>query len=225
MDPRLRSSSAHVLVTDVATPVLDERDQHHLRRVLRLREGELVTVTDGQGRWRPCRTAGADLVPDGEVEHTPSPTRPVTIAVAPPKGDRLDWLVQKVTEIGVDRIVLLRAERSVVRWDDERAARQLERLGRIVREAAMQSRRVHLPVLDGPTSVADVIDAIPVAEPGGRAIGPGDHALAIGPEGGWSPTELADADAVDLGSHVLRVETAAVVAATLLVHRRGEAGS
>ena len=128
--------------------------------------------------------------------------------------------MQKVTEIGVDRISLVWAERSVVRWDDAKAQRQLERLARIVREAAMQSRRVHLPVLDPPVAASEVLAAVPVAEPGGRPWTSDDHAIAIGPEGGWSPTELSSAVTVDLGPHVLRVETAAVVAATLLVHGR-----
>ena len=61
---------------------------------------------------------------------------------------------------------------------------------------------------------------VPVAEPGGRPLTSDDHAIAIGPEGGWSPAELSSATTVDLGPHVLRVETAAVVAATLLVHGR-----
>lgn len=225
MDPRLRSSSAHVIVADIARVALDERDDHHLRRVLRLRDGEPVTVTDGTGAWRLCRLGPGGLEPDGEVEHVPAPTPPVTIAVAAPKGDRLDWLVQKVTEIGVDRVRLIRAERSVVRWDDERAQRQLDRLARIVREAAMQSRRVHLPLLDGPVAASATLGELPAAEPGGRALGVADHGIAIGPEGGWSPTELAGAERVDLGPHVLRVETAAVVAAALLVHHRDGRGS
>src|SRR5262249_4480464 len=130
---------------------------------------------------------------------------------------RLDWLVQKVTEVGVTRLVLLAAERSVVRWDDERAPRQLDRLRRIAAEAAMQSRRVWLPALCGPTPATDVLTTCAVAEPGGRALSASDRAMAIGPEGGWSPAELAmAADRVSLGEHVLRVETAAIVAATLM---------
>jgi 16S rRNA (uracil1498-N3)-methyltransferase len=220
VDPRLRSSSAHVIVTDLALPELDERDEHHLRRVLRLRDGEVVTVTDGIGAWRPCRLGGAGLDADGEIEYVPAPTQPVRLAVAVPKGDRLEWLIQKVTEIGIDRISLVRAERSVVRWDEDKAARHLERLARVVREAAMQSRRVHLPVLDAPVAASDVLTTVPAAEPGGRSLVSADHAIAIGPEGGWSPAELSSAATVDLGPHVLRVETAAVVAATLLVHTR-----
>ncbi|HEU4841088.1 MAG TPA: RsmE family RNA methyltransferase, partial [Ilumatobacteraceae bacterium] len=107
MDEVLRRSAAHVLVADVAAPAADDAAAHHLRRVLRLRDGEVVTVTDGAGRWRACRVAGDTLDVDGAVVEIPAPAAPLTLAVAPPKGERLEWLVQKCTEIGVDRIVLL----------------------------------------------------------------------------------------------------------------------
>ena len=156
MDETLRRSAAHVLVDDVDAPVLDDASQHHVRRVLRLRDGEAVTVTDGAGRWRPCAPGRATRSRQPATSSTvAAPVSPVTIAVALPKGDRLDWLVQKCTEIGVDRIVLVEAERSVVRWDAERAERQLDRLRRIAVEAALQSRRVWFPELDGPVPAAD----------------------------------------------------------------------
>ena len=150
MDEALRRSAAHVLVDDVAAPLLDDGARHHLRRVLRLRDGAVVTVTDGAGSWRPCRLAPGGLEPDGDVGGDRRRPRPVTVAVAPPKGDRLEWLVQKCTEVGVARLVLVDAERSVVRWDPDRAAKQLDRLRRIAAEAAMQSRRVWLPEVVGP---------------------------------------------------------------------------
>lgn len=221
MDDRLRRSAAHVLVADVDNPELDGGAAHHLHRVLRLRAGEPVTVTDGAGRWRCCTFTGAALDPAGDVRTTkPSERRP-TVAVAPPKGERLEWLVAKCTEVGVDRIVLLDAERSVVRWDGERGAKQVARLTRVATEAAMQSRRVWLPRIEGPTAAADVLSAAAVADPNGRPMTPQDTTIAVGPEGGWSPAELEVArDVVSLGPNVLRVETAAVVAATLMVSHR-----
>jgi len=217
MHEALRRSAGHVLVADVAAPVLDDATTHHLGRVLRLRDGAAVTITDGAGHWRACRWVAADVDPCGDVIAEPRPAE-VTVAAAPPKGDRLDWLVQKVTEVGVGRLVLLEAERSVVRWDGARAERQLARLRRVATEAAMQSRRVWLPELCGPVPAAAVLTTSAVAEPDGRPVGAGDRSIAIGPEGGWSPSELAlAADRVSLGATVLRVETAAVVAATLMV--------
>lgn len=221
MDPLLRGSAAHVLVADVESPVPAPDAVHHLLRVLRLREGESVTVTDGRGRWRPCAVSGAGLEPVGASRFVAARPSPLTIAVAPPKGERLEWLVAKCTEVGIDRIVLLDAERSVVRWNGERAVRQVERLRRVASEASMQSRRVRLPEISGPAPSADVLPLAAVAELEGDDIGPDVTTIAIGPEGGWSPGELTKAArVVSLGEQVLRVETAAVAAAVLMTRSR-----
>jgi 16S rRNA (uracil1498-N3)-methyltransferase len=217
----LRRSAAHVLVADLDDPTLGDATVHHLRRVLRLRDGESITVTDGAGSWRLGAFVRDRLEPDGETTVEPKPEPRLTLATALPKGERAEWLVQKSTEIGIDRIVLIDAERSVVRWDGDRAARNVDRLRRIAADAAMQSRRVWLPEIDGVRPVADVIDGMAAAEPDGRALRQSDVAIAVGPEGGWSDDELSLAgDRVSLGPHVLRVETAAVVAATLMVANR-----
>ena len=218
IDPALRGAAAHVLVPDVDAPAASPEVMHHLLRVLRLRDGELVTITDGNGSWRVCVLvrAGLDLAGDVQVVERRDPPR--TVAVAPPKGDRLEWLIAKCTEAGVDRIVLLDAERSVVRWNGDRAAKQLERLRRIVVEASMQSRRVWLPALDGPVPALTVLPGAAVAEPGGPPVTENISTIAVGPEGGWSPVELAAAGrTVSLGDQILRTETAAVAAAVLMI--------
>lgn len=218
MNPALRSSAAHVFVDSLDAPSLADDDHHHLFRVVRLREGESVSVSDGAGGWRQCTVAGESLVPSGPVERVPARTTPCTIAAAIPKGDRLEWMVQKLTEIGVERVVLLHCERSVVRWDGERGRKQLARLQRVAREASMQSRRVWLPEIVGPVSFDEVLAPdVALAEPsadGWRAA----STIVIGPEGGFSAAELeraaqAGAARVSLGEQVLRVETAALVAA------------
>ena len=201
---------------------IDGDTEHHLVRVLRLRSGERVSVSDGEGRWRIATVVevngSIDLEPAGEVCSAPRAERALTIATAIPKGDRVDWLVQKAVEIGVDTIQFLHAERSVVRWKPERAAKQVDRLSRIAVEAARQSRRVWLPRVLAPVPALDVIASCAVAEPGGRAVTRGDRCLAIGPEGGWTSEELdVAADQVRLGGHVLRTETAVLVATTLCV--------
>jgi 16S rRNA (uracil1498-N3)-methyltransferase len=218
MDRGLRTSAAHVLVADVDEPQPAAEAMRHLLRVLRLRDGEAVTVTDGAGRWRTCAVTGASIVPTGKVHVVDRPEPPRTVAVAPPKGERLEWLVGKCTEVGVDRIVLLDADRSVVRWKGERADKQLERLRRIAVEASMQSRRVWLPELVGPVHAVDILRSAAVAEPGGDPVTSDVDTIAVGPEGGWSPAELAAAGrTVSLGDQILRVETAAVAAAVLMV--------
>lgn len=242
MDPVLRETAAHVVVSpaeldEPSGPPLGRDVDHHLRKVLRLRSGETVGVTDGAGRWR-LTTAVVDggtlrLEPVGPVVQVPAPERLITIATAMPKGDRLDWLVQKTTELGVGRVVLLHADRSVVRWRPDRVDRQLARLRRVADEAVRQSRRVWLPEITGPVDAASVLGGsspggsapggstsvgFVVAEPGGRPLTVGDTFVAIGPEGGWSAAELERAvDRVGLGDTILRTETAAVAATTLCV--------
>lgn len=211
--------AAHAFVADVDAPELDPGDRHHLERALRLRPGEQLTVADGKGRWRLCRF-GRELEPEGPVEVEEAPSPPITLAVALTKRMRLDWAVQKATEVGVDRLVLFEALRSVARWDEARALSHVERLRRVAREAAMQSRRVFLPVVEGLTSFADVArrPGATLAHPGGGPPHPDRPVLLVGPEGGWAAQELeCGLPRTSLGPHVLRSETAALAGAVLLV--------
>ncbi|MGH9087838.1 MAG: 16S rRNA (uracil(1498)-N(3))-methyltransferase [Acidimicrobiales bacterium] len=217
------AAAAQVLVADPADPALSDADRHHLGRVLRLRSGEAVVATDGRGRWRSCRYGEGVLTPDGPVEAEDAPQPPLTVAFAPVKGDRPEWVVQKLTELGIDRIVPLATDRSVVRWRGDRRDHVLERLRRVVVEATAQCRRVWLP------DVTDVevleplaaLGGLALAQPGGPPLCPGTTAVAVGPEGGWSPGELAlGLPTVGLGPTVLRAETATLAAGVLLVSRR-----
>ena len=221
MDEALRRSAAHVLTTEVDLPILSDEVTHHLQRVLRLREGELVTVTNGRGSWRECRWTGSGVEISGEVQMSAERSQ-LEVAVAIPKGDRLEWMVQKLVEIGVDRIQLLTTERSVVRWDAQRTQKHLERLQRVVESAIEQSRRVWNCEIVGPVAARDFLVNVPIAEPGGRSMCESDRSIAIGPEGGWADGEIAiSPESISLSSQVLRVETAAVVAATLMAAYRG----
>ncbi len=211
-------TAPHVLVGDVAVPVLADDDRHHLERVRRVRPGDPVSVTDGRGAWRWCRF-GAELVPDGPVEHDPAPEPRITIAFALVKGDRPELVVQKLTELGVDRIVPFVAERSVVRWEPGKAERNAARLAKVAREAAMQSRRTWLPEV-APVASYDEVSALPGAtraDRDGAAPGLDRPTLLVGPEGGWSPSERAALpSSVALGATVLRAETASITGAALL---------
>ncbi|MFP5489798.1 MAG: RsmE family RNA methyltransferase [Acidimicrobiia bacterium] len=214
----LRRAAAHVVVADVTVPVLGDDDAHNVFRVLRVGDGDVVSVTDGRGSWRLCRAAGGSIEPISDVETEDPPEHPVTIAFTIPKMDRPEWIVQKLTELDVDRIVLLEADRSVVRWDEQRAAKHLAKLRRVAAEAAQQCRRVFVPEVVGPVPALSFLPGAVAAEPGDHPVagaGPdAAHVIAIGPEGGWSDRELAAAAGfVSLGPTVLRVETAALVAA------------
>lgn len=214
------TARAHAFVDDLDRPVLADGDHHHLRRVLRLEAGDAVTVGDGRGRWRPA-VLGADAAvdPTGPVASEAAPAPAVTVAFALVKGGRPELAVQKLTELGVDRIVPFVAERSVVRWDPPKAARQRSRLADIAREAAMQCRRVWLPRVDPLATFAEAA-ALPgaaLAERGGATPSLGHPTVLVGPEGGWSPTERASGlPLVVLATHTLRSETAAITAGAIL---------
>jgi 16S rRNA (uracil1498-N3)-methyltransferase len=218
------TARAHVFVEDLASPVLDAGEHHHLARVLRLPAGTDLTMSDGHGRWRPGRlTAEPPLTIAGEVKTDPRPDPAITVAFALVKGERPELVVQKLTELGVDRMVPFTAARSVVRWEAAKAARQTERLTQIARQAAMQCRRTWLP------SVAPVADFAAVAALDGACLADLDGVppsldrpvVLVGPEGGWAEEERSvGIPRVRLGGHVLRAETAAITAGAVLAALR-----
>jgi len=211
----------HLFVADLDCIELTDADVHHLR-VLRVRAGDEITVSDGAGRWRPARF-GAPVVATGEVAFVERLQPSITIAFAPVKGDRPEWVVQKLTELGVDTIVPLVAERSVVVWRGDRIPHQLDRLRRVSREAAMQSRQCWLPDVAAPIAFRDAqrLGGACLAHPGGGPPSLDRPVVLIGPEGGWSDAELsAEVPRVGLGPTTLRAETAAVAAAAVLAALR-----
>lgn len=217
----LRRATAHLFVDSLDAPQLSAADEHHLLRVLRVRPTDPLTLSDGLGGWVEARwdPAAGGLVRVGEVQRAMA-HHECTVACAIAKGDRPEWTVQKLTEVGVARIVLFEAERSVVRWDAERAARQLERLRKVAREAAMQSRRVMLPeVTIAPWGEVAALPAAALADPAaGDEIDATVSTVVVGPEGGFTDAELrAVGRTVGLGDQVLRVETAAIAAGVLLM--------
>jgi 16S rRNA (uracil1498-N3)-methyltransferase len=145
------------------------------------------------------------------------------VAFALTKGDKPEFVVQKLTELGVRRIVPFRADRSVVRWDDAKADRNHERLVAIAVSALEQSRGAWLPIVEPLTDPASLASRSGVvrADRGGRNMLVGqDRLVVVGPEGGWTEAErLALPDSVGLPGGVLRAETAAIVAGALLVLR------
>jgi 16S rRNA (uracil1498-N3)-methyltransferase len=230
-------ASAHVFVSDLADHLeVGGEDGHHLARVLRLRAGETVTAADGSGAWRPYTVVEVD--PSGVVldataalDREPADPHRLAVAFALTKGDKPDLVVQKLTELGVDRIIPVVAERSVSRPDASRAVAARERWERIAREASRQCRRARQPAVEALAPLASLAGhpGLVVAERGGDpadALGspPGDElVVVVGPEGGLTDEEvegLGPWRRVDLGPHILRAETAAIAAGALLSVRR-----
>ncbi len=220
------TARAHVFVDDLGAPRLSSDDHHHLARVLRLAPGSDVTVGDGAGRWRSGRlTDDVDVDVTGEIA-TERRARPeITVAFAVVKGDRPELAVQKLTELGVDRLIPFMAERGVVRWDETKADRQVSRLTDIARQAAVQCRRTWLPQVDQVASFAQVAGLVgaTMADLDGDPPTLARPVVLVGPEGGWSPSERgADLPRTRIGAHVLRAETAAITVGALMAALRAQ---
>jgi 16S rRNA (uracil1498-N3)-methyltransferase len=228
----------------VALAVADAR---HAIRSLRLRPGDEFTSSDGDGGLARCRIVRAErlLVEAEVVERTevPRPQPILSVVLAPPKGERLRWAVQKLSEVGADSIVLVEASRGARRWEGERGARIGPRLASVAREAAKQARRPFIPAVSGPVPWAEAV--VPDAVDGPEVVlweraGEGllsalpesrPHAvtLVIGPEGGIPEDDARAAEGsgaalASLGPNVLRTETAAVAAAAVTLARYGRLG-
>jgi 16S rRNA (uracil1498-N3)-methyltransferase len=220
------TARAHAFVDDLDRPRLSAEDHHHLARVVRLRPGDAVTVSDGAGKWRAARLgAGPELVAATDAVADPRPAPPITVAFALVKGERPELTVQKLTELGVDRLIPFVAERGVVRWDATKIERQAGRLADIARHAAMQCRRTWLPQIDPATTFAEVagLPGAALADLGGNPPSLRRSTVLVGPEGGWAPSEqAAGLPRVRIGANVLRAETAAITIGALLSALRAE---
>jgi 16S rRNA (uracil1498-N3)-methyltransferase len=217
---------------------LDPEEAHHLIRVRRARVGQPLEVFDGQGLgFRAVLTNLSAKLAEVELLEALPPRRAplrITLYVAPPKGDRLEWLVEKTTELGVERLVPLLTERTVVSPRETR----LDRLRKRIIESAKQCGRFDLMAIDEPMPLDRLLAAPPqlgsfcfAAHPGGShlaAIGhlaPGQAAsILIGPEGGLSDAEIQQVNdagwlPIGLGPIILRIETAAIAAVAGLLAR------
>jgi len=222
-----RRAAAHAFVIDVNAPFLNDDDFHHLAKVLRLRSGESVSVSDGRGSWRICTyEMSAALGIDDSVVHIETITRSLTVAFSVTKNDKPDLVIQKLTELGIDHIVPIITERSIVRWDSDKGAKNQSRWQKIAREAAMQSRSLFLPTIQEVyPSNEKFVDSygpnIAVADPEGGALTANISTLVIGPEGGFTHQEMdLMPQRVSLPGGILRAETAAVAAGVMLSHMR-----
>jgi len=220
---------------------LSADEARHLREVLRLKVGDDVQVFDGTGREfravvSQARRETAELEIGDEIR-SPKPESPLqlTLAVALLKGEKFDLVVQKGTELGVNRFIPLVTRYADIRLRDEAdAAKRVTRWQRIALEAAKQCGRSVVPEVNEPVQFESVIgenSCLMFSEREGRALNtdlkPENLTAIIGSEGGWSNEELAQARAanvsvVTLGGRVLRAETAAIATAALLQHLYGD---
>jgi 16S rRNA (uracil1498-N3)-methyltransferase len=216
----------------------------HIARVLRLKPGDALTLFDGRGGEYAARIEtirnGAVVV---EVQERSALEREsplsLTLAQGVSRGERMDWVVQKATELGATRIIPLLTERSVVRLDSKQSARKLQHWQGIAIAACEQSGRNRIPDMAAPLDLHDFLRGIDsratrlLLSPSGTQrvndleAPDGGIVILIGPEGGLAESEQRAAlnagfMPVRLGPRVLRTETAAVAALTLLQHQFGD---
>lgn len=203
--------------------------EHQVRRVLRLRDGQPLVLLTGDGLELACRLAGTDCVVEARRAAVGEPAHRLTVVQAVLKGDALETVVRQGTEVGIAAFRLVVAERSVVR---ELPPRRLDRLRAIAREAAEQSERGIVPRVSEPVPLAEAMGAgaVLLAERshGARLSGLFPPAtVVVGPEGGFTPDEVAAAEAAGvtiatLGRRILRSETVAVAAAAVVLSRTAD---
>jgi len=226
---------------DGASARLDEPGRHYLHDVLRLEAGAAVEVFDGRGGLYDGRIEpGFARLALGARRDAPAGRSPIHLALALAKGEKVDLVVQKATELGVARIVPWEAERSVVRLEGERAEERAKRWRRIAEEASRQCGRADVPEVRAPAALAQLLAEVP---PGFLPVvfhGEGSTPIAdlpaaagvvavVGPEGGLTAAELGTLDRAgaargSLGPRTLRAETAAIAAVALLQARYGDMG-
>ncbi len=221
---------------------LSPEESHHLVVVNRARVGDTVVVFDGRGTEWICELTAAPkraaTLAVRFAQKAPSLRHEITLAQALPKGGMMDAIVRKATEIGAARIIPLQSERTQVHLDDNRSDRKIEKWSTAALEAAKQCGNPWLPEIDPVTSAATFFNApdtydlklVASLHPGAKSLKTVLAALptkpqrvvwVVGPEGDFTPAEMSIAQSagfepITLGPLVLRCETAAVYALSIL---------
>jgi len=225
-------------------------EAHHCRHVVRAKVGDVFELIDGQGRSVPVRVAEfsgkqVEMSPVGESEYQPQKLPLIHLAFAMPKGKNFDLVIQKTTELGVDRIIPLITERTITRPSGKKGAllKKVEKWQRVAIEATKQCGRRWVPEISAPlawndflTSVEGSVALLGSLEAESRSLrehllssrvkkgdSKTDLVLAIGPEGDFTRSEYQSAKAAGflalaLGDHILRAETASIAGMTLLAY-------
>lgn len=235
MTPHFFVSSDH-LDGDIA--LLDADDTRHLATVLRARSGDTVTVADGAGSVWSGRyegeAAGHARIALGERRTIERRLPTLTVIHALPKQRKLDDVIQRLVEVGVDHVVPVHSERSQVHLDARKAARAVQRWRAVALAAAKQSQRAFLPRIDDVGAwtsafpgVSGIVcweeSTVPLRDALDHTTAGDEFVVAIGPEGGLTPAEVAVTGMphASLGPTILRTETAALVAVSAVSYHLG----
>lgn len=242
---RLTRSHVDLPLTSGARITLPEDSAAHLVRVLRLREGDACVLFNGDGHDYPARLVQAGKreavveLGDAAPADNESPLR-ITLLQGIARGEKMDLILQKATELGVAAIMPVNGERTEVKLDAERAGKRLAHWREVAVSACEQCGRARLPDIAPPQSLEQAVLALHrdmlllILDPEAidrlaTLVAPASMriAIAIGPEGGWSPRDLATLEGagftgLQLGPRVLRTETAGLAAIAALQARFGD---
>ncbi len=222
----------------------------HLRDSLRITIGETLWLNSGQGAKFHVeitdvskRAVTAHILET--VQETPRQTPRLILSQSLLKGEKMDWVIQKATELGVSEIVPIESQHSVVQLKADRVDHQLARWQRIALEAAQQSEQWRIPTVATPQSLSVLLTSMAtgmltlmlIERREGKSLqtvnlpqdATGSILILIGPEGGWSQEEVeiaaqAGVQPITLGQHILRAETAAIASISILQSRLAERG-
>ncbi|MEX1030493.1 MAG: RsmE family RNA methyltransferase [Paenibacillaceae bacterium] len=232
-------------------------DSFHIQNVMRAKIGDHIIVADGAGQ-----EAVAEIVSlsKGTVEATYQELTlssgeariEVWLAQALPKGDKMEMVIQKGTEIGANRFIPFTSERTIVQYDAKKEAKRVDRWARIAKEAAEQAHRGRIPTIESVLSWRELLAIVPdvtmaficyekenaqqfrellqtVLVKDAPSTKPIQIMLIVGPEGGLTEGEIRDAEqagcrTISLGRRILRTETAAMVGLSCILYESGEMG-
>ena len=206
------------------TCIIEGEDVKHISRVLRSRENDKLEVCDMDNNEYICEIREInkdnillDIIEKVNIKRESN--LKVKLYQGMPKGTKMELILQKLTEIGVDEIVLVQAKRSVTKIDNKKEDKKIERWERIIYEAAKQSKRAKIPKLTGVLTFKEAIK-----DSSANTIG-----IFVGPEGGFEEEEIEkiqeiDGKVVSLGPRILRTETASVVASSIVLYELSDLG-
>jgi 16S rRNA (uracil1498-N3)-methyltransferase len=231
------------------TCIIEGEDVKHISKVLRCRIGEELEVCDNNNNEYICEITNIDknqveLNILEKVDIQRESDLKIKVYQGLPKGPKMEMILQKLTEVGVDEIILVQTKRTVVKVDDKKEDKKLERWERIIYEAAKQSKRGKIPTLRGVLTFKEALadmkendfniapyenEKTKSIKQAIKGVNINNIGIFVGPEGGFEETEIEAIEdiggqSVSLGPRILRTETASLVASSIVLYELSDLG-
>ena len=234
---------------DTNSCIIEGEDVKHISKVLRCRIGEELEVCDNNNNEYICEITNIDknqveLNILEKVDIQRESDLKIKVYQGLPKGPKMEMILQKLTEVGVDEIILVQTKRTVVKVDDKKEDKKLERWERIIYEAAKQSKRGKIPTLRGVLTFKEALadmkendfniapyenEKTKSIKQAIKGVNINNIGIFVGPEGGFEETEIEAIEdiggqSVSLGPRILRTETASLVASSIVLYELSDLG-